>query len=180
MNKRKAISKKIRFNVFKRDSFACQYCGSTPPNVVLEIDHINPVCLGGDNDIDNLITSCFDCNRGKSGESLSNIPTKMSDKASAIKESEEQIKEYNKILKKRAQRLETESWEIVYALEMNEDIESYNRHRLSSIRRFLKILPKSEVLDAAELTAEKFHGISLSAFRYFCGICWSKSREAQA
>ncbi len=61
MNKRKSLSKKIRFEVFKKDSFTCQYCGSTPPSTVLEIDHINPVSLGGDNSIDNLITSCFDC-----------------------------------------------------------------------------------------------------------------------
>lgn len=27
MAKRKSLSKKIRFEVFKRDSFTCQYCG---------------------------------------------------------------------------------------------------------------------------------------------------------
>jgi 5-methylcytosine-specific restriction endonuclease McrA len=43
MNKRKSISKKIRFEVFKRDSFTCQYCGSKSPDVTLVIDHIMPV-----------------------------------------------------------------------------------------------------------------------------------------
>ena len=28
MSKRKSISKKLRFEVFKRDSFTCQYCGN--------------------------------------------------------------------------------------------------------------------------------------------------------
>jgi 5-methylcytosine-specific restriction endonuclease McrA len=57
------VSKKTRFDVFKRDFFTCQYCGLTPPAAVLEIDHIHPVSKGGKNGIDNLITSCFDCNR---------------------------------------------------------------------------------------------------------------------
>lgn len=70
-SKRKAISKKTRFEVFKRDSFTCQYCGRSAPDVILEVDHINPVNNGGDNDILNLITSCFDCNRGKGKKKLS-------------------------------------------------------------------------------------------------------------
>lgn len=63
--RRKSISKKIRFEVFKRDKFTCQYCGKKAPDVVLNVDHIVPVAEGGGNDILNLITSCFDCNNGK-------------------------------------------------------------------------------------------------------------------
>jgi hypothetical protein len=68
---RKAIPKSIRFEVFKRDSFTCQYCGRSAPDVILEVDHINPVANGGTNDIVNLVTACFDCNRGKSKKLLS-------------------------------------------------------------------------------------------------------------
>lgn len=71
MAKRKTISKKLRFEVFKRDSFTCQYCGGQAPDIILEVDHINPVANGGDNDILNLITSCKDCNRGKGAKTLS-------------------------------------------------------------------------------------------------------------
>lgn len=67
---RKPISKKLRFEVFKRDGFTCQYCGKSAPEVVLEVDHIKPVSKGGTNDILNLITSCFECNRGKSDKLL--------------------------------------------------------------------------------------------------------------
>jgi 5-methylcytosine-specific restriction endonuclease McrA len=38
-----AISRKIRFEIFKRDSFKCQYCGRSAPEIVLNVDHINPV-----------------------------------------------------------------------------------------------------------------------------------------
>ena len=47
MGKRKPISKKLRFEIFKRDKFTCQYCGKMAPDVVLEVDHIKPVCKGG-------------------------------------------------------------------------------------------------------------------------------------
>jgi len=68
---RKNIGPKLRFEIFKRDSFKCQYCGATAPNALLRVDHINPVSNGGDNNILNLITSCFDCNSGKSNRLLS-------------------------------------------------------------------------------------------------------------
>lgn len=63
--KRKSLSQKIRYEVFKRDGFKCQYCGRSVPEVTLEVDHIVPVAEGGENDMMNLITSCRDCNRGK-------------------------------------------------------------------------------------------------------------------
>lgn len=65
-----ALSKRLRFEVFKRDSFTCQYCGAQPPKVVLEVDHIHPRSRGGDNNPGNLITSCVACNRGKSNKPL--------------------------------------------------------------------------------------------------------------
>ena len=68
---REQIRKSIRFEVFKRDSFTCQYCGQKSPDVVLEIDHITPVAGGGGNDILNLVTACKACNAGKSDRPLS-------------------------------------------------------------------------------------------------------------
>jgi len=70
---RKSTGKRLRFEIFKRDSFKCQYCGAQPPNVVLVIDHVHPVAQGGDNDPINLITSCEVCNQGKSDRLLGNI-----------------------------------------------------------------------------------------------------------
>ena len=83
-NKRIPISKKQRFEVFKRDNFTCQYCGRMAPDVVLEINHINPISNNGNNDILNLITSCFDCNRGKGKRKLS--------ENEEIKKQQEQLK----------------------------------------------------------------------------------------
>ena len=68
-----SLSKRTRFEIFKRDGFTCQYCGQRPPDVVLEVDHIDPSSKGGSDEELNLVTSCFDCNRGKSDRRLSDV-----------------------------------------------------------------------------------------------------------
>jgi hypothetical protein len=68
--KRKKLSNTVRFEVFKRDSFTCQYCGRKAPEVVLELEHIEPVSKGGSDELLNLITSCWQCNSGKSDRKL--------------------------------------------------------------------------------------------------------------
>lgn len=64
------ISKKVRFEILKRDEFTCQYCGQSAPNVILEVDHVNPRASGGGDEEANLVTSCFNCNRGKSDRKI--------------------------------------------------------------------------------------------------------------
>jgi hypothetical protein len=93
MAKRKSISKSIRFEVFKRDSFTCQYCGHKAPDVLLVIDHIQPVSKGGTNDILNLITSCKDCNSGKSNKQLNDttVIDKQRQQLEELQERKEQI-----------------------------------------------------------------------------------------
>ena len=67
---RRSTGKRLRFEVFKRDQFTCQYCGAQPPEVVLVADHIDPAAAGGPTTIDNLITACESCNQGKAGRPL--------------------------------------------------------------------------------------------------------------
>lgn len=87
MTERKPVGKKLRFEVFKRDNFTCQYCGAQAPDVVLHVDHINPVAGGGDNDIMNLITSCESCNLGKGAREL--------DDQSVLAKQRQQIEDLN-------------------------------------------------------------------------------------
>jgi hypothetical protein len=86
--KRVGISKTVRFEVFKRDSFTCQYCGRSAPEVILHVDHINPVAGGGENDVMNLVTSCLECNLGKGAKAL--------DDHSVIAKQKAQLDELNK------------------------------------------------------------------------------------
>lgn len=170
--KRKSISKKTRFEIFKRDDFTCQYCGSHPPSVILHIDHIVPVKDGGDNQMDNLITSCSSCNLGKSANSLNSVPLSLKEKANQVKESELQLKEYTKILKAKKDRIEIEKWQIAASLEGVEYIRQYNAAKMKSIEIFLNKLHFYQVLDAAENAFHKFTYREYPRFKYFCGICW--------
>jgi len=38
-SKRVVVPKSVRFEVFKRDSFTCKYCGAKAPEAVLHVDH---------------------------------------------------------------------------------------------------------------------------------------------
>lgn len=69
--RRQSISPRIRFEVFKRDTFKCQYCGAAAPDVLLQVDHIKPIVTGGEDDLLNYVTSCATCNGGKGPRELS-------------------------------------------------------------------------------------------------------------
>ena len=62
---RGTISLKVRWDVMKRGNYMCAKCGSRPPDVSLEIDHIVPLAQGGTDAIANLQVLCNRCNQGK-------------------------------------------------------------------------------------------------------------------
>jgi len=51
-----------RQNVFKRDNFECQYCGTRRD---LTLDHVLPSSRGGTHSWTNLVTACKRCNAKK-------------------------------------------------------------------------------------------------------------------
>jgi len=53
-----------RFNLFLRDSFACQYCGRGED---LTFDHVIPRSRGGRTTWENIVTACAPCNLSKGG-----------------------------------------------------------------------------------------------------------------
>lgn len=64
------VSPKRRWEVFERDKRTCVYCGRRPPEVKLQVDHRVSIKDGGTDDLDNLVTACDTCNRGKGASSL--------------------------------------------------------------------------------------------------------------
>jgi len=64
-----AVPKRTRYEVLRRDGFACRYCGATAPDVKLHVDHVMPTALGGSDDPGNLVAACVDCNNGKASTS---------------------------------------------------------------------------------------------------------------
>lgn len=172
---RKPIPKRVRFEIFKRDAFTCQYCGSHPPDAVLEIDHVIAVANGGDNDPDNLITACFGCNRGKGAVPLDAVPQSLTQKAAVIAEREEQLRGYNAILDARRERVENDVWRVVEYMTGETRIA---HDKFDSIKRFAETLGVHEVLDAVDIAKAKRPRADYAQWKYFCGVCWGKIRNA--
>lgn len=158
MSKRKTISKKTRFEVFKRDNFTCQYCGGKSPEVVLHIDHIAPVAGGGGNDIMNLITSCEPCNLGKGARELNDN--------SAIAKQRVQLEHLNERREQLEMLLawreglasltdaEVDAINHVFNARTRQTLNDYGR---SEAARFLKKFPVAEVITALEAALETYY-----------------------
>jgi hypothetical protein len=63
--KRIALSLRKRFFVLKRDHFACVRCGASGMGIRLEVHHRVPFAKGGSDNLSNLETLCYECNRGQ-------------------------------------------------------------------------------------------------------------------
>lgn len=173
MTDRKSISKKLRFEVFKRDSFQCQYCGQLPPKVVLEIDHVHPVSKGGDNSIDNLLTACFECNRGKSDGLITSAPLSVAEKTELLMEKQEQIKAYEKLIKSIKRKTKKNVDLVERAFQVAFEDRGFTETFKNSVERFLNDLTVDE-LESAMLSACSRCNDPTQAIKYFCGICWNK------
>jgi hypothetical protein len=69
-----SISTRLRFEVFQRDGFRCLYCGRSSVDVQLEVEHVRPRVHSGTDDRWNLVTSCHECNAGKSSRLVRDLP----------------------------------------------------------------------------------------------------------
>jgi hypothetical protein len=67
-----AVSKRLRFEILRRDGFRCYYCGTrgNETGSGLTVDHVTPTALGGTDLPENLVAACGDCNSGKGAASL--------------------------------------------------------------------------------------------------------------
>lgn len=151
MTKRKTIGKTLRFEVFKRDKFTCQYCGGKAPDVVLHVDHMRPVADGGKNDIMNLVTSCAGCNGGKGARLLTDD--------SIVERQRKQIED----LEARRQQLEMMLQWREELSKLNESVEQAvcdhltavtgftpNKSGMVSIRKWIKAFPLETVLNSID------------------------------
>lgn len=175
--KRKGIPKRVRFEVLKRDKFTCQYCGRQAPDVVLSIDHIKPFSKGGTNEITNLITSCFDCNSGKTDIELSDD--------SAIKKQKAQLD----LLQERREQLEfMRQWQ----LELTDEVMTEAKIVNDVVRKMSGMSLTDEGLHAADKLIRQFglelvcesvriafgkYGDSRTAWSKVGGICWCKTHK---
>lgn len=177
--KRKAISKKRRFELFKRDGFACQYCGAHPPAVVLVLDHIVPFAEGGTCDDDNLVTACEPCNQGKGARSLAQVPDSLASKAAEVAEREAQLRGFHEVMEARRERIEDDAWAVADIFINHFRKDGIRKDWLQSIRHFNEQLGRYAVMDAMEIAVAKKGRGERMCFMYFCGICWNRIRGDQ-
>lgn len=153
---RKSLSKKTRFEVFKRDKFTCQYCGETAPSVVLQCDHIHPVAQGGTNEILNLVTSCVDCNSGK-GARLLGDDAEISKQVAQLAELEERRQQLEMLMDWRDE-LKSQKEEAIDRIASVFSVGNYscNENGLNTIKKWLRIFSAEEIISAADEAFEVY------------------------
>lgn len=180
---RKAISRRLRFEILKRDNHTCRYCGGQPPDVKLTIDHVVPVALGGGDDPSNLVAACRDCNSGKASTSP--------DAATVAQVSEDAIRwraamqqasaEMTQDLDAGAAYCEP----IAHAWDTNNEYYRRGNARIpdnwtNQVEHWRSLGLPSDVVADAVCTAMCNKAVSVyDVWRYTAGICWNKVRRMQ-
>ena len=176
MSNRRPIPKGIRFDIFRRDLFTCQYCGAQPPEATLEIDHILPVTEGGDNDEANLITSCEACNRGKGAKILSQ-PIVPFDPDIMRLETAQKLAELRRFqLEKHGLWVETgKTIELLQAV-WRDLMEESRYPETTDLRMWLDRLGPDEIEQAFYATIKLKDRRFEDQWRYCCGAMWKMAR----
>lgn len=181
-----AVSKRLRYEILRRDNHTCRYCGASAPDVPLRVDHVTPVALGGTDTPDNLVTSCEPCNSGKSSATVdSTVVANVADDAlrwaAAMKQAADTLLEQEKPkLEYRAAFLnEWNRWgygdgDERKHIELPGDWKpSIERFRVAGLPAWVW----AEIVDTA-MGYEKV--LNSNKFKYCCGIAWNKVTQLQA
>lgn len=158
--KRENIRKSVRFEVFKRDSFSCQYCGRSAPDVILHVDHINPVSKGGDNGILNLITSCVECNSGKGARPLSDNSA-LKKQLGQLKDLQERKEQIELMARWRKEMTSVDDLKVAALVDaINQEFAPAERvlseHGEREIRNWLKKYSLAELFEALDASSSQY------------------------
>lgn len=176
------VSKRLRYEVFRRDNFICRYCGAKAPDVQLTTDHVVPVALGGTDDPANLVTACGPCNSGKTSTSP-DAPVVADVSADALRWSRALAEAARRMHVETAGRAEIydefDGWWGRWGLgPAQEPVPRPNDWR-SSIDSFLAAGLPLEVLEWCVNRAMGSQVKTNGIWRYMCGIAWRKVTELQ-
>lgn len=175
---------KIRFEVFKRDGFTCQYCGRKTPDVVLEADHIIPVSEGGTDDIENLVTACFDCNRGKGARLLDDrapVPD-LVEQTEFIREREAQLRQFHAAKAEQTDARDARFsavWNYWFHIWGQTTLHRWETPWENSLRNYVEKLGVADVKEAMDIARGRFTYISSAAPKYLGGILKRKLIEQE-
>lgn len=177
-----SVSKRVRYEVLRRDSHTCRYCGGAAPDVKLTVDHVVPVALGGSDDPTNLVTACADCNGGKTSttpgaELVAEVNAKALAWAHAMQQAADERAvafESDRAVVEKFRGI-WDSWTYEYRGKTytNELPADFGK----SVRTFLA--GGLNFADFDELIEVAMHSKVPHKWRYFCGCAWRRVREAQ-
>lgn len=167
-----AVSRALRFEILRRDQFRCHYCGVTPEQSELHVDHVVPQALGGTNDPSNLVTACAECNGGKAGRTLAEpVVAEVDEKAQRYALAVEQaIEERRQVLASEKQvqddfRAIWDTWQPAQPLPAG-----FGR----TVHQIMRAgLEWEDVIDSIEIamSKQKLFGEDYPRFKYFRGVC---------
>ncbi|MEB3021288.1 HNH endonuclease [[Mycobacterium] crassicus] len=167
-----AVSKRLRFEVLRRDNHACRYCGRSAPDVELTVDHVVPTTLGGSDEPTNLVAACRDCNGGKSS-----VPSV----AAVVADVAQDAVRWAAAMCQAADEMAAEEDVTRGILDAVE--EAWNRPWIPagwelSVSTFVRAgLNRTTLVDLAR-SASTARGID-DRWAYFCGCCWKRIRQLQ-
>lgn len=182
-----SVSKRLRFEVLRRDGHRCRYCGRGADEVKLTIDHVIPEALGGQDVAENLVTACEDCNNGKTSIAPDS-PLVEDVKQEALRWSTA-LREAARIRRADRERLRgvgdyflAEIWHRYYfgASEEAGEHAPLPADWRESVERFWSAeLPWEDIESAVRLAMGNTSVLIEDKFRYFCGVCWRMVGELQ-
>lgn len=168
-----SVSKRLRFEILRRDNYACRYCGKTAAEIELNVDHVLPVALGGKDEATNLVTSCEPCNTGKASIAPDSVLVADIEEKALLWDRALSVAVEHRLAALDEQRKLIEWFEDEwifrhdFAAPMPDDWEA------SLIRFAAQGLPVPEIDDALNV-AYAAPVRPESMWRYFCGVCWRK------
>ena len=168
-----AVTKRLRYEVLRRDNHTCRYCGASAPDVKLTVDHVTPVALGGSDDPTNLVTACAACNAGK---------TSSSPDAEVVEDVEQDALRWSRAMERaaRIQAQERARFQVFvdyFDDEWTEPVPDDYTHALH--RFFLAGLEFDQIEEAVYITMTAPGVRTENLFRYFCGVCYRIIEERQ-
>lgn len=169
-----AVSRRIRFEILRRDGHTCRYCGAAAPDVKLTVDHVIPIALGGGDEPSNLVTACQPCNAGKSSTSPDeHIVEDVDATAMLFAQALEQASQI-----RRREMADVEA--ILYEMhELWDNIPKPSDWE-ASIERFIGAgLGRDELIAFTCTTFDAPQVSTSGCWRYFCGCCWNEIRDRQ-
>lgn len=169
MSDRRSTGKRLRFEILKRDGFACRYCGADATMGVLHVDHVIPVVDGGTDDPANLVTACASCNLGKSDVSISESRLARRAGADELLEQAEQIRAYLEAVKNLEDARNDVCLFLYRAWEDRTGSKTYDSAAFA-IDKALSTIGLARTLEAINAVAERSPSRFEDKVKYFYGV----------